>query len=245
MPIFSLGLMVKDTFLSTRGRFSRYRISAFSKTTSPSCGQSRGGALFLIRAGASRERVFKKKRKVQFPVNKALKRKAAAFSSSLQTQPTSVCSSFQMNGVAGYCHTRIPCCCLNNDIGPSSQQCFSSIELKMYFRPIFYVHNVIEFSDLPKIRCDICYISVSLWLCCARVSSVDSDTEENTYVNYCTNIILLFLILSCFVKSLSQSGPFQLTFTVTALSNSPSFKQFTPYEKQNFYKSKGYLTCLK
>lgn len=139
-------------------------------------------------------------------------------------------SSFSVS----HCHTRIPCCCLNNDIGPSSQQCFSSVELKMYFRPIFYVHNVIEFSDLPKIRCDICYIFVSLWLCCARVSSVDSDTEVNTYMKYCTNIILLFLILSCFVKSLSQSGPFQLTFTVTALSNSPSFKQFTPYEKQNF-----------
>lgn len=63
MPIFSFGLMVKDTFLSTRGRFSRYRISAFSKTTSPSCGQSRGGVLFLIRAGASNERVFKRKTK--------------------------------------------------------------------------------------------------------------------------------------------------------------------------------------
>lgn len=58
MPIFSLGLMVKDTFFSTRGRFSRYRISAFSNTTSPSCGQSRGGVLFLIRAGASRESVL-------------------------------------------------------------------------------------------------------------------------------------------------------------------------------------------
>lgn len=75
MPIFSFGLMVKDTFLSTRGRFSRYRISAFSKTTSPSCGQSRGGVLFLIRAGASKERVFKRKTKVLFPVNKAPKRK--------------------------------------------------------------------------------------------------------------------------------------------------------------------------
>lgn len=63
MPIFSFGLMVKDTFLSTRGRFSLYRISAFSKTTSPSCGQSRGGVLFLIRAGASRESVLKKKTK--------------------------------------------------------------------------------------------------------------------------------------------------------------------------------------
>lgn len=105
----------------------------------------------------------------------------------------------------------------------------------MYFRPIFYVHNLIEFSDLPKIqKLDV---TSAIFLClfgCARVSSVDSDTEVNTYMKYCTNIILLFLILSCFVKSLSQSGPFQLTFTVTALSNSPSFKQFTPYEKQNF-----------
>lgn len=75
MPIFSFGLIVKDTFLSTRGRFSRYRISAFSKTTSPSCGQSRGGVLFLIRAGASRESVFKTKPEVQFPVNKTLERK--------------------------------------------------------------------------------------------------------------------------------------------------------------------------
>lgn len=66
MPIFSFGLMVKDTFLSTRGRFSRYRISAFSKTTSPSCGQSRGGVLFLIRAGASRESVLTKNQKFSF-----------------------------------------------------------------------------------------------------------------------------------------------------------------------------------
>lgn len=58
MPIFSLGLMVKDTFLRTRGRFSRYLISAFSKVISPSWGQSWGGALFLILAGASKERVW-------------------------------------------------------------------------------------------------------------------------------------------------------------------------------------------
>ena len=58
MPIFSLGLMVKDTFFRTRGRFSWYLISAFSKVTSPSWGQSAGGALFLILAGASKERVW-------------------------------------------------------------------------------------------------------------------------------------------------------------------------------------------
>lgn len=58
MPIFSLGLMVKDTFFRTRGRFSWYLISAFSKVTSPSWGQSGGGALFLILAGASKERVW-------------------------------------------------------------------------------------------------------------------------------------------------------------------------------------------
>lgn len=58
MPIFSLGLMVKDTFFRTRGRFSWYLISAFSKVTSPSWGQSGEGALFLILAGASKERVW-------------------------------------------------------------------------------------------------------------------------------------------------------------------------------------------
>lgn len=110
MPIFSFGLMVKDTFLSTRGRFSRYRISAFSKTTSPSCGQSRGGVLFLIRAGASRESVFENKNKthipeVQLPVNKTPERKiiSCSFSrsSSLQTWPISVHGSFMMSCVAG------------------------------------------------------------------------------------------------------------------------------------------------
>lgn len=58
MPIFSLGLMVKDTFFRTRGRFSWYLISAFSKVTSPSWGQSGEGALFLILAGASKDRVW-------------------------------------------------------------------------------------------------------------------------------------------------------------------------------------------
>lgn len=58
MPIFSLGLMVKDTFFRTRGRFSWYLISAFSKVISPSWGQSGEGALFLILAGASKDRVW-------------------------------------------------------------------------------------------------------------------------------------------------------------------------------------------
>lgn len=138
---------------------------------------------------------------------------------------------FRSSFSVSYCHTSIACCCFNNDSRPSTQQCFSSIELKMYFRPIFflnifYVHNPTEFSGLPKIRCDVCYISVFLWLCCARVPTVDSDTEENTYMKYCTNTIFLFLILPCSVKSLSQSGPFQLTFTVVLPSVGPSFKQF-------------------
>lgn len=168
MPIFSFGLIVKDTFLSTRGRFSRYRISAFSKTTSPSCGQSRGGVLFLIRAGASRESVFKTKPQVQFPVNKTLERKIISCSFQQEffpaDSPISVYGSFMMSCVAGYepsgsevcCVTLttllFPSCCLNNDIGPSTQQCFSSMEFKIYFRPI-HEHNSVEFYGTPKTGC--------------------------------------------------------------------------------------------
>lgn len=53
MPTFSLGRMVQEIRLRTRGRFSWYLISTSLNTTSPSWGQSVGGARPLTRAGAS------------------------------------------------------------------------------------------------------------------------------------------------------------------------------------------------
>lgn len=56
MPTFSLGRMVQEILLRTRGRFSWYLISTSFITSSPSCGQSGGGARPLTLAGASWDR---------------------------------------------------------------------------------------------------------------------------------------------------------------------------------------------
>lgn len=229
MPIFSFGLMVKDTFLSTRGRFSRYLISAFSKTTSPSCGQSRGGALFLIRAGASRESVFKEKKKRQ---SSAYSKQNTRKEHYQLQHPAGVLPcrlglyQFMMSCVAGCrlsgsemcCVTSTASlfhsCCLDNDTDPSCvlHQWNSKCILGLLFMTTS-LWSFVALQTLDVSGCKICSISMSYLLCYARVTSADSDTEENAYVTHCiaATLFLLFLILPCSIKPLSQSGLFQLS----------------------------------
>lgn len=53
MPTFSLGRMVQEIRLRTRGRFSWYLISTSRSTSSPCWGHLVGGACPSNRAGAS------------------------------------------------------------------------------------------------------------------------------------------------------------------------------------------------
>lgn len=79
--------------------------------------------------------------------------------------------------------------------------------------------------------CKIWCISMSYLLCHAKVTSAGSDTEENIHVTHCTRatLLLLFLILPCSIKSLSQSGPFQLAhfWYFTLPLNRSLINQFT------------------
>lgn len=58
------------------------------------------------------------------------------------------------------------------------------MEFKMYFRPIIYQHNPIEFHGTPKTGSKICCISMPHLLCHAKVTSDDFDTEENAQVTH-------------------------------------------------------------